>query len=262
MWLGNAVAPALETTVYEIGGAVAAGPAAPCTAPLEVLPPPPGSELEPPSAPTNLSASVDNANTVTLNWTASHDNVGVTAYGIYRNGDPIFTVQNPDASAPAPTTFVDRNTPPGVYTFQVRAFDAVGNASPMSNTSNQITAVPQLDVNNFPVNEPPSLPINIIVFPSRDFISPSGFLPDDVVTVQVIRRVSNTGGIIVSSATGIIPTPDGFAEVNHPGGACWEGVTPEIRAGDLVRTIAYNPANIGPGNPDGIRSIDQTHADT
>ena len=259
MWLGNAVAPALETTVYEIGGAVAAGPAAPCTAPLEVLPPPPGSELEPPSAPTNLSASVDNANTVTLNWTASHDNVGVTAYGIYRNGDPIFTVQNPDASAPAPTTFVDRNTPPGVYTFQVRAFDAVGNASPMSNTSNQITAVPQLDVNNFPVNEPPSLPINIIVFPSRDFISPSGFLPDDVVTVQVIRRVSNTGGIIVSSATGIIPTPDGFAEVNHPGGACWEGVTPEIRAGDLVRTIAYNPANIGPGNPDGIRSIDQTH---
>jgi hypothetical protein len=122
----------------------------------------------------------------------------------------------------------------------------------MSNTSNQITAVPQLDVNNFPVNEPPSLPINIIVFPSRDFISPSGFLPDDVVTVQVIRRVSNTGGIIVSSATGIIPTPDGFAEVNHPGGACWEGVTPEIRAGDLVRTIAYNPANIGPGNPDGI----------
>ncbi|MFN8454144.1 MAG: choice-of-anchor D domain-containing protein [Anaerolineae bacterium] len=257
MWLGNAVPPALETTVYEIGALTVAGPAAPCTAPLEVLPPPPGSELEPPTAPTNLTASVDFANTVTLNWTASTDNVGVTAYGIYRNDVAIFTVSNPNGSAPAPTTFVDRNTPPGTYTFQVRAFDAVGNASDLSNIAGPITAVQQVDANTFPVNDPPSLPINIIAFPSRDFISPSGYLSDDTVTVQLLRSDPNGNKVIISTATGIIPI-DGFAEVNHPGGACWEGVTPEIRAGDIVRTIAYNPANIGPGNPDGIRSIDQT----
>ena len=257
MWLGAAVAPALETTVFEIGALTFAGPSAPCTAPLELLPPPPGSELIPPTDPTNLSATINNSNTVTLNWTASTDNVGVTAYGIYRDGINIFTVSNPDGSAPAQTTFVDRNTPPGTYTFQVRAFDEAGNASGFSNTAGPVTAVQQLDVNNFPVNEPPSLPINIIVFPSRDFVSPSGYNNDDTVTVQLLRRNSAGNYVVISSADGIVPI-DGFAEVNHPGGACWEGVTPEIRVGDRVRTIAYNPANIGPGNPDGIRSVDQT----
>jgi len=256
MWLGRAVLPALETTVYEIGALTVGGPAAPCSAPLEVLPPPPGSETVPPSTPQNLTATVDFSNTVTLNWTPSTDNVGVTAYGIYRNGTAIFTVSNPDGSAPAPSSFVDRNTPPGTYTFQVRAFDEVGNASDLSNEAGPITAVQQVDVNNFPVNDPPALPINIIVFPSRDFISPSGYLATDTVSVQLLRK-SPAGTVIVSSADGIVPV-DGFAEVNHPGGACWEGVTPDIRAGDIVRTIAYNPSSIGPGNPDGIRSIDQT----
>ena len=259
MDLGTAIAPAVGSTIFEIGALTVAGPAAPCTAALEVLPPPPGSELVPPTAPGNLTASISFSNTVTLNWDASTDNVGVTAYGIYRNGQAIFTVSNPDGAVDPPTTFVDRNTPPGTYTFTVRAFDEVGNASDLSNEAGPVTAVPQLDPNTFPLNEPPVLPINIIAFPSRDFISPSGYLADDQVTVQVLRQDPSGNLIVISSATGIIPDAEGFAEVNHPGGACWEGVTPEIRAGDVIRTIAYNPANIGPGNPDGIRSIDQTH---
>ena len=257
MWLGPAVAPALETTVYEIGALTVGGPAAPCTAPLEVRPPPPGSELIPPSTPTNLTGTFDGVNNVTLNWDASTDNVGVTAYGIYRNGEAVFTVSNPDGSAPAPTTFVESNLPPGTYTFEVRAFDEVGNGSGLSNSAGPFTALQRVDVNNFPVNDPPLLPINIIAFPSRDFISPSGYEDSDIVSVQVLRRNSAGQIVIVSSADGIQPV-DGFAEVNHPGGACWAGVTPEMRAGDIVRTIAYNPADVTPANPDGIRSIDQT----
>jgi hypothetical protein len=258
MWLGNAVAPAVETTTYEIGALTAAGPGAPCTAALETLPPPPGSELIPPTNPTGLSASISNSNTVTLNWTASTDNMGVTAYGIYRNGQATFTVSNPEGDAPAPTTFVDPNTPPGTYTYQVKAFDEVGNGSGFSNTSGSVTAVQQVNVNTFPINDPPKLPINIIAFPSRDFISPSGYKANDAVTVQVLRRNPAGNDVIVSSAAGIIPDDGTFAEVNHPGGACWAGVTPEIRSGDTIRTIAYNPDSIGPGNPDGIRSVDQT----
>ncbi|MCE9628047.1 MAG: fibronectin type III domain-containing protein, partial [Candidatus Eisenbacteria bacterium] len=257
--LGTAVAPAVGSTIFEIGSLTFAGPAAPCSAALEVLPPPPGSELVPPTAPANLVASVSFSNTVTLTWDPSTDNVGVTSYGIYRNGQAIFTVSNPDGSPNPPATFVDRNTPPGVYTFVVRAFDEVGNASDPSNTAGPVMTATQVDPNTFPVNEPPVLPVNIIAFPSRDFVSPSGYLLDDQVTVQIIRRDANGNDIIVSSATGIIPTADGFAEVNHPGGACWEGVTPEMRTGDLVRTIAYNPAFVAPGNPSGIRTIDQTH---
>jgi len=257
MWLGRAVAPALETTVYEIGALTVGGPAAPCTAPLEVRPPPPGSELIPPSTPTNLTGTFDHINNVTLNWTASTDNVGVTAYGIYRNGEAVFTVSNPDGSAPAPTTFVESNLPPGNYSFEVRAFDEVGNGSQLSNATQTFTAVQRVDINNFPVNDPPLLPINIIAFPSRDFISPSGFEDSDVVSVQLLRRNSSGQTVVVSSADGIQPI-DGFAEVNHPGGACCAGVTPEMRAGDIVRTIAYNPAKVTPANPDGIRTIDQT----
>jgi hypothetical protein len=258
VWLGLAVIPAVEGTIFEIGALTAPGPAAPCTAVFEILPPPPGSELIPPTDPSGLTASIDFSNTVTLNWTASTDNVGVTAYGIYRNGAAIFTVSNPDGSVDPPTTFVDRNTPPGTYTFTVKAFDEVGNGSNFSNTAGPVTAVAQVDPNTFPFNEPPVLPINIIAFPSRDFVSPSGYLASDQVSVQIIRRIGLVD-IIVSSATGIIPDADGFAEVNHPGGACWEGVTPDMRVGDIVRTIAFNPANIGAGNPDGIRTIDQTH---
>jgi hypothetical protein len=257
MWLGAAVPPALETTVYEIGALTVGGPAAPCTAPLQFRAPPPGSELVPPSTPTNLAGTFDGVNSVTLNWTASTDNVGVTAYGIYRNGEAIFTVSNPDGSAPAPTTFVESNLPPGTYTFQVRAFDEVGNASDLSNTAGPFTAVQRVDVNTFPINDPPVLPINIIAFPSRDFISPSGYLDGDTVSVQLLRKNAAGQLTIVSSADGIIPV-DGFAEVNHPGGACWQGVTPEIRVGDVVRTIAYNSNNVTAGNPSGIRSIDQT----
>jgi hypothetical protein len=254
MWLG---ATLTETTVFENGSLTFPGPTAPCTAPLEVLPPPPGSELIPPTAPTNLVGSVIGANAVRLTWDASTDNVGVTAYGILRNGAPIFTVSNPDGSVNPPTTFFEQNLAPGDYTFQVVALDEVGNMSDLSNTAGPFTAVAQLDVNTFPVNNPPVLPVNIITFPSRDFVSPSGYLDTDTVTVEVLRTLPDGSVTIVSSADGIIPI-DGFAEVNHPGGACWAGVTPDLRSGDRVRTIAYNPDSVSPTNPDGIRTIDET----
>ncbi len=137
MWLGAAVAPALEGTIFEIGAAVVPGPSAPCTAPLEVLPPPPGSELVPPSTPTGLSATVNNANTVTLRWTPSTDNVGVTSYGVYRDGIAVTNVQNLNGLAPAPTQYIDRNVPPGTFTYTVDAADAVGNRSAQSSPARQ-----------------------------------------------------------------------------------------------------------------------------
>src|SRR4051794_15287304 len=124
MWVGTN-----ESTVYENGAGAIPGPAAPCTAPLEKLPPAPGSELIAPTDPTGVTATVANGNTVTLNWAASTDNVGVTNYGIYRDGIAIATVQNADGSAPADTTFTDSHVPPGSYVYTVDAGDAVGNRS-------------------------------------------------------------------------------------------------------------------------------------
>ena len=37
----------------------------------------------------------------------------------------------------------------------------------------------------------------------------------------------------------------GVVEVNHPGGSCWEGVTPEVRANDVVRATLYRRRDRG-----------------
>ena len=49
---------------------------------------------------------------------------------------------------------------------------------------------------------------------------------------------------MVGTASNLVPqddpgTPqfDGLVEVNHPGGGCWESVTPDLRPGDVVQTL-------------------------
>jgi hypothetical protein len=63
--------------------------------------------------------------------------------------------------------------------------DAVGNRSGFSNIVSTTTA--QAPANPV-VNEPPTLPVSIISFPSRDFISSEPLLPTDTVNVSVIRK--------------------------------------------------------------------------
>jgi chitodextrinase len=87
-----------------------------------------------PSAPTGLVATSISSRQVNLRWNASTDNVGVSAYRIYRNGSLIATV-------PAGTlTFGDGTvTPKTAYSYYIRATDAAGNVSVQSNTLNVTT---------------------------------------------------------------------------------------------------------------------------
>lgn len=84
---------------------------------------PPGGDTTPPSTPAGLHATGVTANTVTLGWNASTDDVGVTGYNVYRDGTRIATV--PDLTAT-----VDGLTPDTAYSFEVEAFDADDNVSP------------------------------------------------------------------------------------------------------------------------------------
>jgi len=76
----------------------------------------------------------------------------------------------------------------------------------------------------------PHAPIQLNSFVDRDFVSLLGWVPGEALTVQVIRQ-----GVVVGSAFNVTAHPDGIAEVNHPGGQCWEGSTPDLRAGDVLR---------------------------
>jgi hypothetical protein len=79
---------------------------------------------------------------------------------------------------------------------------------------------------------PPAFPNNIIVFPQRDFVSVEGYQGrvGQLATVTVTRN-----GVETSRATGSVAAGDVAFEINHPGGSCWQGVTPDIKPGDVVR---------------------------
>src|SRR3954454_21119061 len=227
MWIDPAL-PSTESTIFENGADAAAGPTSPCTAPLEKLPPPPGSETTPPSDVTGLTGSAAST-AVTLNWTAATDNSGSIAdYGVYRDGVAIATVQNADgAPNPAPT-FTDQNVAPGDHTYTVDAGDAVGNRS--VNKSNPVTVTTTVNA-PVPATAPvPAAPHSLIGFPQRDFISATGYNPGTSYTFSVIR-----GGNVVSTSSPVTADTTGLAEVNHPGGGCWNGVTPNIQPGDTIR---------------------------
>ena len=75
-----------------------------------------------PSVPTNLSADSVTADSLTLTWSPSTDNVGVTGYRVYRGGALQSTVATPTYGA----TGLAAST---TYSFSVAAVDAAGNAS-------------------------------------------------------------------------------------------------------------------------------------
>ena len=91
-----------------------------------------GADTQAPSAPTSLAASNVAQTTLTLNWNASTDNVGVTGYDVYQGSANLGTVTNTTANI----TGLTANT---AYTFSVRAKDAAGNVSNASNTLNVTT---------------------------------------------------------------------------------------------------------------------------
>jgi len=89
-------------------------------------------DLTPPTVPTNLAANATSATTVSLTWTASTDNVGVTGYRIFRNGVAVGTS--------ATASYTDSGlTQLTTYTYTVSAYDAMGNESNPSSSANATT---------------------------------------------------------------------------------------------------------------------------
>ncbi|GAA1256115.1 hypothetical protein GCM10009677_02780 [Sphaerisporangium rubeum] len=92
-----------------------------------------GGDTSAPTAPSNLRASNVTSSSVTLAWNGSSDNVGVTAYDIYRGSTPVGSVGGTSytlSGLSASTT----------YSFTVRARDAAGNMSQPSNAVSVTTS--------------------------------------------------------------------------------------------------------------------------
>jgi hypothetical protein len=92
---------------------------------------------------------------------------------------------------------------------------------------------------------PPPSPLEIVVFPQRDFVSTGGLPAGQALSFKIIRN-----GVTIATASSSQVSPpaltdaEGILEVNHPGGLCWQGVTPNILPGDVLRvTDEAAPAN-------------------
>jgi chitodextrinase len=83
----------------------AAGNVSQASATLPLTPPQCQVDNQPPTAPTALTGSVAGTS-VTLNWSAASDNIGVRAYDIYRGGAQVGSVVG-TATVPPVTTFMD-----------------------------------------------------------------------------------------------------------------------------------------------------------
>jgi hypothetical protein len=93
-----------------------------------------GADVEPPSAPAGLACRPHPAQPgdVRLYWGHATDNVGVTAYNVYRDGLFVATVRlppDPAAGEQPEPEFVDRETAPSPRRYSVTALDKAGNES-------------------------------------------------------------------------------------------------------------------------------------
>ncbi|EGX55793.1 hypothetical protein SZN_31124 [Streptomyces zinciresistens K42] len=86
-----------------------------------------GGDTQAPTAPGNL-AYTQSGSDVKLTWQASSDNVKVTGYDVYANGELLRTV------AGDLTTYTDTPAATATVTYHVKARDAAGNVSGASNS--------------------------------------------------------------------------------------------------------------------------------
>ena len=93
------------------------------------------SDETPPTPPTTVSAVADSSTEVTVSWSGAADDVAVTSYTLYRDGNPIITTPNTSYS----DTPLIPETP---YTYAVMAHDAAGNDSALSATAVVTTPAP------------------------------------------------------------------------------------------------------------------------
>jgi chitodextrinase len=108
------------------------------------------SDTTAPSVPTGLTAIAGSSSSISLNWTASTDDVGVIGYRIFKNGTQISTSST---NAYNDAGLVSKTT----YTYTVSAYDAAENNSPQSSSASATTF--ETGVTD---TTPPTAPTNLI----------------------------------------------------------------------------------------------------
>lgn len=92
-----------------------------------------GDDTQAPTAPTGVTATAKTSGSISLSWTASTDNTGVTGYDVFRDGVKVgssTTTSYTDSGLSASTA----------YSYTVKAKDAAGNVSAASSALSATTS--------------------------------------------------------------------------------------------------------------------------
>ncbi|MFE9780799.1 glycoside hydrolase family 6 protein [Streptomyces sp. NPDC005775] len=93
----------------------------------------PGGDTQAPTAPTGVTSTAKTSSSVSLSWTASTDNTGVTGYDVFRGGVKV--------GSSATTSYTDSGLSASTaYSYTVKAKDAAGNVSAASSALSVTTS--------------------------------------------------------------------------------------------------------------------------
>lgn len=191
-------------------------------------------DTERPSTPDGLSTTAG-PDSITINWNASTDNVGVVAYDVYRsatNGGAATVI----GSSPT-TQFVDQGLAAGDYFYYVRALDAASNTSWRSGYVGG-TVGAAVDT------ERPSTPTGVSTASAADSVTVSWNPSTDnvgVVSYDVYRSATNGGAATVVGSS----TTTSFVDQPLAAGDYWYYVRALDAAGNVSWRSGYMPATVG-----------------
>lgn len=183
-----------------------------------------GGDTQAPTTPTNLSATAVSSSQVTLGWTASTDDVGVTSYLVERcqgNGCSNFG----QIATPPANSYSDTGLSPSTsYSYRVRAQDAAPNFSPYSIPASAI------------IPAAPSGQSSLQIESARYRIEQVVPVPGAALTYDVTARAAiSNAGTAASGATARIVGVDPAATVFD--GNVGFGDVPPIAPLDAIRSI-------------------------
>jgi chitodextrinase len=167
-------------------------------------------DTTPPTAPTNLAASVISTTQINLSWTASTDNVGVTGYRIERCTGSTCTSFAQVGTTTTALTFNNTGlTASTTYRYRVRANDAAGNLSAYSSIVNATTLTPDTQAPTAPTNLAASVisttQINLSWTASTDNVGVTGYRIERCTgsTCTTFAQVGTTTTALTFNNTGL-----------------------------------------------------------
>jgi chitodextrinase len=154
-----------------------------------------------PTVPTGLTATAVSLSQINVSWTASTDNVGVTGYRIVRNGVPLVDVPG------NVTSYENRGLQSSTtYIYTVRALDAAGNLSAVSNAASATTlaapdTVPPTAPSNLSANAVSPTEVNLSWSPATDNVVVAGYriYRDGVLLISVAGTTHQDAGLAPST---------------------------------------------------------------